>query len=342
MRTFIIIFACLTLIVGVIALYFYNAFNRDIIAADTSYELFIPKQTSYETVEAELVFNDVIKDKWIFSTVASLKNYKRDVVATGRYVLKPDMSAIQLINKLRSGNQDAIKLTISNGRFLSDIAGRMAEKIYIDSLSLLTALTDAAHLERLELTQEQAISQIIPNTYEVFWDVTPESIADRMAREYQRFWSQNDRRSKAKSLGLSLGEVSTLAAIVEKESLQKSESPTIAGLYLNRLKRDIPLQADPTVVYAIGDFSIRRVLLKDLEYDSPYNTYKYTGLPPGPISLPSIASIDAILDAESHDYLYMCAKPGYHGAHLFARTLAEHERNANIYRRWLNSEGIFR
>ena len=172
------------------------------------------------------------------------------------------------------------------------------------------------------------------------WNIAPEAIADRMEKEHQFFWSQNNRLQKAKEIGLSPTEVYTLASIVEKESQSKIERPIIAGLYLNRLKTGIPLQADPTVVFAVGDFTLRRVLNKHLEIDSPYNTYRFTGLPPGPICMPSISSLDAILNAEKHRYLYMCAKPDNSGLHVFAESLSEHNVNANRYRRWLNQRGI--
>lgn len=341
MRYVLAILLCGSIGVGIYVFQLYKSFTTDNVAKDDEYELFIPRDYSFDQVEELLVRDGVLHDIKSFKQLARIKQYTKDVVPSGRYLITPSMTNLAIINKLRVGHQDPVRLTISQGRFVHDVAGQIAQKMSFDSLGLLNVLVDEDVLSRLRLSKEQAITQIIPNTYEVYWDLTPKELVTRLHREYNRFWDQNDRRQMAESIGMSLADVSTLASIVEKESIQSNERPIIAGLYLNRLKRNIPLQADPTVVFGVGDFSIRRVLLKHLSYDSPYNTYLFGGLPPGPICLPSIATIDAVLNASSHDYLYMCSKPGYNGAHLFAATLSEHERNATIYRRWLNSEGIF-
>ena len=302
-------------------------------------DIYIPSQSTLQDVSNILSEEKIIKNVSSFEWVAGLMKYEAKV-KPGKYKLIPDLSNRELISQLRLGAQEPVKVTISTARKISDVAGVVANKIEADSLSILEAFTAPSFLSAHDLTEESVIGSIIPNTYEVYWTQSPEEFAERMVKEYEKFWKQKNRLSAAEELGMSKLEIATLASIVEKESIQNEERPVIAGLYLNRIRQNIPLQADPTVVYGVGDFTIRRVLNKHLAHESPYNTYLHSGLPPGPICLPSISSIDAVLDADQHDYLFMCAKPGYNGSHLFAKSNAEHERNANVYRRWLNNQGI--
>ena len=211
--------------------------------------------------------------------------------------------------------------------------------IEADSNAIHKAMIDQTLLSRRGIEAPAAISLYIPNTYEFFWDSDALDFISRMEKEYDRFWNES-RSQQAELLDMSRAEVATLASIVEKESNLKSERPTIAGVYHNRLRAGIPLQADPTAVFGLGDFTIRRVLYKHLDVDTPYNTHMHKGLPPGPICMPSISSLEAVLTPEDHDYIFFCAKPGYNNGHLFAVTNAQHERNARVYHRWLNSEGI--
>jgi UPF0755 protein len=204
------------------------------------------------------------------------------------------------------------------------------------------AFTNPENIKSNNLTFESAATIFLPNTYQLYWNISAQGFYERMLSEYKKFWSAKGREDKAGTLGLSKTECSILASIVQKETNLKDEKSIIAGVYLNRIKRGMPLQADPTVVFAVGDFSIKRVLNKHLLFDSPYNTYLNVGLPPGPICLPETSSIDAVLNAQEHKYLYFCAKPGYDGAHLFATNLINHNRNAQIYQQWLNREGILR
>lgn len=306
---------------------------------EASKYIHIPSESSFEDVVALLESSDVINDAASFERVAGWMKYNTNV-KPGRYELEPELSNRALISLLRSGRQAPVKLTFSTARTIQEIAGQAAQKIEADSMDILMTLLDDDRLKKTDSDENNVISSIIPNTYEVYWNSSAEDFADKMEREYELFWNKKNRLNRCKELGMTPREVSALASIVEKESIQKEERPTIAGVYLNRLEQGIHLQADPTVVFAIGDFTIRRVLLKHLEYDSPYNTYKYAGLPPGPICMPSISSIDAVLFAEEHDYIFFCAKPGYNGTHAFAKTNADHERNARIYHRWLNTQGI--
>ena len=298
--------------------------------------IYLRSGSSIDDVIYTLDTASILGDKSSFEKVASLMKYQR--IKSGRYKIDVDLSNRELVAHLRSGVQEPIDLVISHGRTLGDIARAIDIQMEVDSAALHNALLDEQLLSKVNLNESNVISLIVPNTYEMYWDASAEKIVDRLRTEYDAYWEK--RASLLARSGLSRLEISTLASIVESESQLKPERPTIAGVYLNRLKKNIPLQADPTVVYAVGDFSIRRVLNRHLEVDSPYNTYKYDGLPPGPICMPSISSLDAVLQAEQHDYLFFCAKPGYNAGHSFARTNAEHESNARVYRRWLSREGI--
>ena len=301
--------------------------------------VYIPSDSEFEDVVGLLDNEGIIKNSASFIRVANWMQYDQNV-KPGKYLLAPGLSNRTLISQLRAGEQEPVQLTISTARTVHDIAGIAGAKLESDSLEILNVLTDPDILAKYDVDKNTVIGLFIPNTYEFYWDTKPKEFLRRMHEEYNRFWTKNNRAERRDQLNLTNHEISALASIVEKESIQKQERPTIAGVYLNRIERGIPLQADPTVVFAVGDFTIRRVLNKHLAVDSPYNTYMYPGIPPGPICMPSISSIDAVLNAEKHDYLFFCAKPGYNGSHLFAKTSAEHERNARVYRNWLNSEGI--
>ena len=258
----------------------------------------------------------------------------------GRYELKNGMTYSALINTLRSGRQAPVRVTFNNIRTMDRLAGAVSKRLEFDSLSILKALTDKSVIESYGYTPQTFMAMFIPNTYEFYWNTTPSGFLDRMQKESDRFWTSVSRDSLRARSGLSREQVMTLASIVYEETKMKSEMPRVAGVYINRLRRGMLLQADPTVKFALGDFEIRRVLLRHLEADSPYNTYKYAGLPPGPICMPSIDAIDAVLNYEDNDYLYFCAKADLSGAHAFAKTLAEHNRNAQTYSHALNRMGI--
>ena len=306
------------------------------------YELFIERQSSYDDLQDQLITDSVLINNWSFTQVSKLMKYGPDQIPSGRYIIQPNLSNKQIISALRAGRQSPIKLTISTARTVEDIAGVVGRQIEPDSSQIMGLFQDAALIDEYGFTPETIISMIIPDTYEMYWSTDAKRFFSRMKDEYDKYWKKDGHMEKIDSLGLSTHEVSTLASIVEKESNSAAERPTIAGVYLNRLHQGIKLQADPTVVFGVGDFSIRRVLNKHLAYDSPYNTYLYEGLPPGPICMPSKSSIEAVLNAEEHDYLFFCAKPGYNGEHAFATTNRQHEHNASIYRKWLNKERILR
>lgn len=269
------------------------------------------------------------------------KLMKFDTPRPGRYLISNEMSTKALLSCLRSGRQLTVELTFNNLRKIENLAGAISKKVETDSLTLLNYFRNEKTLEKYDVTKEELLSLFIPNTYEIYWNSSPEKIMARLYKEREKFFNK-DRVAKAKKIGLTKSEVYTLASIVEKETLVREEKPRVAGVYINRLRRGQLLQADPTVVYANGDFDIKRVLNKHLEKDSPYNTYKYEGLPPGPIYMPDVHSIDAVLNYEKHKYLYFCAAPNNSGRHQFARSLIEHNRNADKYRAFLNKNRIFR
>ena len=248
----------------------------------------------------------------------------------GYYRFESGSSVHQVVRKVSSGNQTPVKLTFNNIRLPEQLAQRISQQLMVDSTSIDSLLRDEVFLATYRMSPETVLAMFIPNPYEVYWTMSGEKLFERMQREYQKFWNE-ERLSKAKAMGLTPIEVSILASIVEEESNKNFEKPTIAGLYMNRLKRGIPLQSDPTVRYAVGDFGLHRILYKHLEVESPYNTYKYAGLPPGPIAMPTIVGLDAVLNYEKHNYIYMCAKESLNGEHNFAVTLAEHNRNASKY-----------
>ncbi len=324
------------LLTGGIALYFsydtiYNPYTQK------DYELFIDADHTKELIVNELVENEVIPSPTRFETVSRLMSFGK--LKPGRYLIEKDMNAKQLIGKLRAGRQDAVNLTFNNARLIEDLSGKLAKNIMLDSIEILDFFRLSPKVKEAGYSQETLMSMFIPNTYKVFYTISPEDLFERLQKEHRNFWTK-ERLSKAEKLGLTPKEVYTLASIVDKESLKADEKPRIAGVYLNRIDRGIPLEADPTVVFALKQFDLRRVLFKHLEYDSPYNTYKYPGLPPGPIGMSSISGIDAVLDKEEHDFIFFCAKPNGNGRHAFAKTLAGHNRNARKYQQWLNSRGI--
>lgn len=330
-----------TVMLSSFSFYFYQMFFTPNFMVDREDALIaIPKGTTFKELESRLYKEGYINDMVSFSFLAKVKGLQTSV-KPGMYLVKKDMTNSEAVNMFFRGIQTPVKLTFSNARKLEDLAGRLTINIELDSAELAPYLLTDSIARSYGFDTRTFISMFLPNTYEVYWTVSPKDLLDRMKTEYDRFWNEK-RRQKADSIGLTPQQVATLASIVDWETNKMDEAPRLAGVYLNRLKRGIPLQADPTVVFATGDFSIRRVLRLHTELDSPYNTYKYPGLPPGPIMLPSIASIEAVLNYENHKYLYFCAKDDFSGYHAFAKTLIEHNQNAMKFQKALNQERIYR
>ena len=296
----------------------------------TSIDSLIEKISEYYIIDAPRTLRDHIK---------YLKFHNPE---PGHYVIPSKCADYDLIQMFRIGQQTPIKITFNNIRTIEQMSSRLSNQLMTDSISFDSMFRDTAFLATYGLNQATAMVFFLPDTYEVYWTITPQRFFERMKAEYEHFWTEHKLRFAAK-INLSPIEVSTLASIVEEENISHpQEWRTIAGLYLNRLKIGMPLQADPTVKYAIGDFTISRVLNKHLEVESPYNTYKIKGLPPGPIRVPSRKALDSVLNYSQHSYLYMCADWHMNGYHLFARTSAEHARNARMYQNQLNKRKIYK
>ena len=310
--------------------------------AETSQSIFVPTGTSFETLKE--ILEPHLRSTITFSLAAKAKRF--DTPRIGHFVIKPSMGNQQIINALRSGNTP-IQVVFNNQQTIAHLAGRVAEQLELDSLSLTKEILSPYFMDSVNLNREELLSLFLPNSYEMYWNISAAEFCQRMQRENDLFWNES-RESKRKRLKMSRAEVITLAAIVNEESRKVDERPRVAGVYLNRLRRGMKLQADPTVVYAMKrqsnnfDLVVRRVLYKDLEIKSPYNTYKYRGLPPGPITMPDISSVDAVLNYESHNYLFFVVDPKNPGYHLFASTYNEHLANRKVYVRWLNENRIMR
>lgn len=299
--------------------------------------LFIP--TGAAMTQAMDSLRPFLRDENSFIWLAKAKGYT--TVKPGRYRLKPNMGNLELVNQLRAGRQAPVKVTFNNTLNLPELAGRIDRYFEADSLAILGCLLSAqANADTYGLDKETFRGMFLPNTYEMYWTNTPEQFVERMKKEYDRFWNEK-RKAAAQALGLSPEQAVVLASIVEAETIKPDEKPRVAGVYINRLRVGMLLQADPTVKWAVGDMGLRRILNSHLAVDSPYNTYKYPGLPPGPIRMPLSESIEAVLHPESHEYIFFCAKEDFSGYHNFAETDAQHGQNARRYQQALNRRGIY-
>ncbi|MGY6743387.1 MAG: endolytic transglycosylase MltG [Cecembia sp.] len=340
-KIYLILIITFSVMLTSMSFYFYQAFFSPNALVDTEepYQLKIPSNASFQQVADSLYQNGVINDLITFGFVAKVMDYQ-EAVKSGLYTIQPKTNNLNLVRLLRSGNQTPVRVTFNNVRTKEDLSEKITRNLEINENSFLALLTDSVYIMKFGFEAETIMSMFIPNTYELWWNTSPENLFDRMYREYEKFWTES-RREKAQNIGLTPLEVSTLASIVQAETQKADERPKVAGVYMNRLRINMPLQADPTLVFAAGDFTIRRVLNVHKEIDSPYNTYKYTGLPPGPINLPEISALDAVLNYEGHAYLYFCAKDDFSGYHAFATNLNDHLNNARRYQAALNRAKIY-
>ena len=331
----------IALIAGALLTYFYFRLNESVVKND--FTLYIPTDADQSEVLDLLKESDQIKPFDLLPMVAERKNYQGNLVVSGKYLIEKGMSALELIDHLRAGNgEQEVRITFNSVRTLEELASIVSQQIECDSIELVSLFLKEEVQSKYGFDNENFKAMFLPDTYNLEWDTSPEEFTQRMASEFKKFWT-SDRLVKASKIGLSQSEVSTLASIVQAEQQSiPAERPRIAGLYINRLKRGMRLQSDPTVIYAIGDFTINRVLREQLSYDSPYNTYVYSGLPPGPINIPSKESISAVLNAEDHRFIYMCAKADFSGYHAFATNLSQHNRNARAFQTALNERRIYR
>ncbi len=326
--------ACLAVIFFLCYYYFLTPMIPD----GNSHVVYIDEDDNIDSVYAKL---DTVASHHAmagFKTLVRHSSYEENI-RTGRYEIEDGNSAFTVFRKLKNGLQSSVRLTIPCVRTADRLAGVLARKLMADSATIYKALTDSATCAKYGYTPKTMLCMFIPNTYEVYWNTSVDKFLDKMNAESKKFWNF-ERRQKAESMGFTEEEVITLASIVDEETANDAEKPMVAGMYYNRLKADMPLQADPTIKFAMKDFDIRRIYHNMLNINSPYNTYRNTGLPPGPIRIPSIAGIDAVLDHVRHNYLYMCAKEDFSGTHNFAETYEEHLENAAKYSDALNKRGI--
>ena len=328
----------LLLVGGAVAYVAYSAVMAPVVKNEQT--VYIQIYPGDDVRRVEEVLTSVVDFKTTAAFAPLMKHYKYETrVKPGNYAIRPGDSMRDICLRLLSGNQTPVKLVLPSVRTLDRLAGAVSKQIMIDSAAVMGLLTDVRFLDSLGYTSETIPCLFIPNTYEVYWTMSPEQFVTRMVKERNAFWTPA-RTAKAKALGLTPNEVITLASIVDEETVKNDEKPMVAKLYLNRLKRGMLLQADPTVKFALGEFELRRILYVHLQTNSPYNTYKYAGLPPGPIRIPTISAIESVLNPANHSYLYMCAKEDFSGYHNFATTLTQHNVNARRYQQALNRRGI--
>ena len=336
-------------LIGLVAagIFAYTIYNN-LFAVNTAFNnseahVYIKTDATYNDVRQEL--EPLLKDMGSFDAVAHRKGYINNI-KPGHFVIQKGSGNNDIINDIRSGNIP-IKISFNNQERLENLAARIGEQLEADSTSLIKAFRDSTFLHKENLNEQTALSLFLPNTYEFYWNTNAVDFRDRMASEHKRFWSP-DKIEKAKQQSLTPTQVYTLASIVQKETAKIDERPRVAGVYLNRYKNGWKLDADPTVIYAVKraennyDKVIKRVLYKDLETDSPYNTYKYAGLPPGPIFMPDLSSINAVLNPEDHAYYFFVADVSRPGYHLFAKTMRQHSLNRQQYINWINKQGVNR
>ena len=328
-------------LVAVLAVFFLFFTNNTQLEKE---EFFVEIPTGSNYDDAKKILSPYVKSMSSFEIMAKLRSYPNNV-KPGRFLLKKGMNTFQIVGAMR--RNVPVDLAFNNQERLENLCERLSSQIEPDTTKLLAAFRDTTFLQKNGFSNETVFSMFLPNTYQVYWNISAEKFRDKMLEEYNKFWNK-ERITKATALNLTPVQVTTLASIVQKESAKKSERPTVAGVYLNRLAKEMPLQADPTVIYALklrdNDFDqvIKRVLYNDLFIASPYNTYQNTGLPPGPIAMPDVDAIDAVLNAEKHDYIYFCASVEKFGYHVFAASYEDHQVNAKKYADWLNAQGTKR
>jgi len=330
-------------IVSAIAFFGYGFYKKLYLPNVTAKEetdnfLLIPTGSSFEELTEQLEQKNILKDIYSFKWAAEQADYPANIKA-GRYRIRNGMSNKALIRLLKSGQQEPVKVVFNNIRLKEQLAGIISRQIEADSISIIGLLNDSKYLETLGYNPNNIVSLFIPNTYEFYWNTSATGFVERMQKEHQKFWNER-RQTLLRRTGLTITEVSILASIVEQETKKTDEKPVVAGVYLNRLRKDWNLEADPTLIFATRDFSAKRVLNIHKEVDSPYNTYRNPGLPPGPICIPSIASLDAVLNYKEHQYMFFCAKDDFSGYHSFARTYQEHLVNARKFQNELNRRKI--
>lgn len=338
LRKFIVAMVIILIIaIGFTGLNYYLKYFSPNVTDKQEY-LYIHTGSDFNAVYKTIQEQGMVKDTASFYKAAENMNYVSRV-KPGRYHLHSGMSNRRLINMLASGTQEPVTLNFHNLRLKEEFAGFVAKKIEPDSTAIIRLLDSTSYVQQYGFTTDNVYTMFLPNSYQLYWNTTPEKFFKRMYANYEKFWTP-ERKQKAAAINLTPIEVSILASIVDAEALHDDEMPAVAGLYLNRLKKGMKLEADPTVIFAQNDFTIKRVLTRYLSINSPYNTYLHTGLPPGPIMMPSVNAVNAVLDYQKNDYIYMCAKADFSGYHAFATNVADHLVNARKFQQALNERNI--
>ena len=329
------VLACLLFGIAGVAHIYYYFFAKPFQITEKAY-IYIDRDDDIDSVYTKIIEAGNPKQMHGFESLVRYKGYN---IKTGRYAILPSDNMRHLHRRLSMGYQTPVRLTIGSVRTLDRIARNASRQLMIDSVEIANLLNDADFIEKMGYSKETLPALFIPNTYEVYWNISAEDFMARMQKENKAYWNET-RLQKAQAIGLTPIEVATLASIVEEETANQAEKPMVAGLYINRLKKGMLLQADPTVKFSLQEFGLKRILFKHLEVDSPYNTYKHAGLPPGPIRVPSYQGLESVLNYTQHNYIYMCAKEDFSGTHNFAVTSAQHAANARKYQQALNKRGI--
>lgn len=319
------------------SMYLVGSVYKPAFSPEQGEKLYISTNDDYTSVIGKIDSIGHPTSMFLFNKIALWLNYDKKI-KTGCYNLEGE-SIISLIRNLTRGRQTPVRFVFNSIRTKEDLAERVSHQLMIDSTAFIAALNDSILCDSIGFNKETVTAMFIPNTYEMYWDISIEALLKKMHKEYNLFWDENKKQAAVK-VGLTPIEVSILASIVEEETKEPEDQKMVAGLYLNRLKIGMPLQADPTIRFALNDFTIKRVARGQLDVQSPYNTYVHAGLPPGPISMPSIKALQSVLHFTPHEYLYMCAKEDFSGRHNFAKTFSEHSQNALRYRQALNKRGI--
>jgi len=328
------IIICVLALAGLVLFYLTGSLSK----SDKCEYVYIDDNDNLDSVAAKL--KPIANEQALlsFKLLSRHSGYSKNIM-TGKYAILPEEGIIAVLRKLKNGHQEPVRLTIPESRTTDRLAGALSRKLMMDSLALSVLLKDSTLCAKMGYDTATIVCLFVPNTYEVYWNTSIENFLSRMKKEHDKFWNK-DRQAKAAALGLNPNKVCTLASIIDEETSNNPEKPMIARMYMNRLEKGMPLQADPTVKFALKDFALKRIYHNMLNTESPYNTYKYAGLPPGPIKVASVAGIDAVLNAPQHQYLYMCAKEDFSGTHNFASSYSEHLRNAARYSKALNERGI--
>lgn len=333
-KSFLPIAVLLIVVVGIVYYFFFSSFSRK---HDVAY-VYVDSDDTIDSVYTKLSPVATSRGMSVFKMFAGHTSYGKHV-RSGRYAIRPGEGVLKVFRHMKNGQQEPVQLTIPSVRTMDKLAGAISGKLMLDSATLYKALTDQHVCQKYGYDTCTIACMFIPNTYDMYWNVSLDKFLERMQKESKKFWNF-ERMEKAKAMGLTPNQVITLASIVDEETANNAEKPMIAGMYYNRFKTGMPLQADPTIKFALKRFELKRIYENLLFVKSPYNTYRNIGLPPGPIRIPSVAGIDAVLNHVHHDYLYMCAKEDFSGTHNFARTYEEHLKNAAKYSKALNERGI--